>query len=88
MQYVEKLRATVESLLFITNEPLTSSQIAELAEIEEDDVLDVLEYYNGQKKGTSYAFIGYDAGGKEIWKTTFVPTPGEPNNYQEFRTCE
>lgn len=52
------------------------------------DVLDVLDYYNGQKKGTSYAFIGYDAGGKEIWKTTFAPTPGEPNNYQEFRTCE
>lgn len=52
------------------------------------DVLDVLEYYSGQKKGTSYAFIGYDADGKEIWKTTFAPTPGEANNYQEFRTCE
>ena len=44
MQYVEKLRATVESLLFITNEPLMPSQIAELAEMEEDDVLDVLEW--------------------------------------------
>ena len=42
MQYVEKIRATVESLLFITNEPLTPAQIAELAEVEETDVLDVL----------------------------------------------
>ena len=43
MQYVEKIRATVESLLFITNEPLNVTQICELAELEEDDVLDVLD---------------------------------------------
>ena len=35
MQYVEKIRATVESLLFITNEPLTIAQICELAELED-----------------------------------------------------
>ena len=51
-------------------------------------VIDKLVYYNGQRKGTSYAFIGYDADGKDLWKTTFAPTPGESNNYQEFRTCE
>ena len=51
-------------------------------------VVDTLEYYNGQKKGTSYAFIGYDISGQEIWRTTFAPTPGEANNYQEFRICE
>ena len=34
-QYVEKIRATIESLLFITNEPLTPAQLAELAEMEE-----------------------------------------------------
>lgn len=54
MQYVEKIRATVESLLFITNEPLTPAQIAELAEMEEPDVLDVLswlqeDYCDGSK---------------------------------------
>ena len=62
MQYVEKLRATVESLLFITNEPLTSSQIAELAEIEEDDVLDVLDWlqedYSDASKGIGVMKLG------------------------------
>ena len=62
MQYVEKLRASVESLLFITNEPLTSSQIAELAEIEEDDVLDVLDWlqedYSDASKGIGVMKLG------------------------------
>lgn len=62
MQYVEKLRATVESLLFITNEPLTPAQIAELAEIEEDDVLDVLtwlqEDYSDDSKGIGVIRLG------------------------------
>ena len=51
-------------------------------------VLDVLEYPNGQRKGTAYAFIGYDAGGREIWRVTYAPTPGLANNYQEYKTCE
>lgn len=50
--------------------------------------LDSLFYPNGQKKGTSYALIGYDEGGGEIWRTTYLPTPGEPNVYQEYKTCE
>lgn len=62
MQYVEKLRATVESLLFITNEPLMPSQIAELAEMEEDDVLDVLEWlqedYSDDSKGIGVIKLG------------------------------
>ena len=52
------------------------------------EVIDKLDYYNGQRKGTAWAFIGYDEKGEEIWRTTFAPTPGEANNYQEFRTCE
>ena len=51
-------------------------------------VVDRLEYPNGQRKGAAYALIGYDDSGEEIWKVTYVPTPGEANNYQEFRTCE
>lgn len=51
-------------------------------------VLDVLDYHNGQRRGTAYAFIGYDAAGKEIWKTTYAPTPGAGNIYQEYKTCE
>ena len=50
--------------------------------------VDKLTYYNGQRKGTAYALIGYDKNGEEIWKTTYAPTPGTGNNYQEFRTCE
>ncbi len=62
MQYVEKIRATVESLLFITNEPLTPKQIAELAEVEEDDVQDVLEWlqedYRDASKGIGVIKLG------------------------------
>lgn len=62
MQYVEKIRATVESLLFITNEPLTPAQIAELAEVEETDVLDVLDWlqedYSDASKGIGVIKLG------------------------------
>lgn len=50
--------------------------------------LDKLIYSNGQRKGTAYAQVGYNVSGQEIWKITYAPTPGEPNNYQEFKTCE
>ena len=52
------------------------------------EVIDTLNYYNGQRKGTAWALIGYDKKGEGVWRTTYAPTPGEPNNYQEFRTCE
>lgn len=62
MQYVEKIRATVESLLFITNEPLTVAQICELAELEEDDVVDVLTWlmddYQDASKGIGVIKLG------------------------------
>lgn len=51
-------------------------------------VVDLLKYPNGQRKGASYIFVGYDEAGEEIWKVTYAPTPGAANNYQEFRTCE
>ena len=51
-------------------------------------VIDTLTYPNGQKKGTAYALIGYDDKGQKLWRTTYDPTPGQPNNYQEFKTCE
>lgn len=52
------------------------------------EILDKLEYPNGQRKGTSYALIGYDSNGKEIWRTTYKVTAGEANIYQEFKSCE
>lgn len=50
-------------------------------------VVDTLVYANGQQKSTSYAKIGYDASGGELWRITFAPTPGAPNIFQEFKTC-
>ena len=70
----------------LTKNPTTSNML-ELID-SNGDVLDRLEYYNGQRKGTSYAFVGYDSGGGELWRITYAPTPGEPNNYQEYRVCE
>lgn len=70
----------------LTKNP-TTSNVLELVDVD-DKVIDKLIYLNGQRKGTSYALIGFDTGGSEIWRTTYAPTPGEPNNYQEFKTCE
>ena len=70
----------------LTKNP-TNSNSLELMDTD-GRVLDVLEYPNGQRKGTAYAFIGYDAGGREIWRVTYAPTPGLANNYQEYKTCE
>ncbi len=70
----------------LTKNP-SSSNVIELVDTD-GMVIDKLEYYNGQRKGASYAFVGYDEKGEEIWKVTYAPTPGEANNYQEYRTCE
>ncbi len=52
------------------------------------DVVATLDYPNGQKKGTSYAFMGYDEDGEENWEVSYMITPGAENVYQEFRACE
>ena len=70
----------------LTKNP-TTSNLLELIDTD-DTTIDSLRYPNGQRKGTSYAFIGYDQAGSEIWRVTYAPTPGSPNHYQEFKTCE
>ena len=70
----------------ITKNP-TNANTLELVDVN-GEVVDKLTYPNGQRKGTSWALIGYDEKGEPFWRTTFAPTPGEPNNYQEYRTCE
>ena len=65
----------------------TNKGVLEIIDVN-DEVVDKMEYPNGQRKATAYAWIGYDDAGKEIWRTTYAPTPGEANNYQRFRTCE
>ena len=70
----------------LTKNP-TNSNTLELIDTD-GKTLDTLIYPNGQKKGTAYAWIGHDKNGKKIWRVTYAPTPGTPNNYQEFKTCE
>ena len=70
----------------LTKNPTTSNTL-ELIDTD-GEVIDKLEYPNGQRKGMAYMMVGYDGEGKEIWKITYAPTPGEANNYQEFKSCE
>ena len=70
----------------LTKNP-TNFNTLELIDVDES-IVDKLDYPNGQRKGMSYMFVGYDKNGKEIWRLTYAPTPGGANNYQEFRTCE
>ncbi len=70
----------------LTKNPTNSNQI-DLVDVD-GATIDNLIYPNGQRKGAAFAQIGYDENGEEIWKVTYAPTPGAPNNYQEFRSCE
>lgn len=69
----------------LTKNPVNTNTV-ELIDTDES-VVGVLEYPNGQKKGTAYALVGHNEGGAEIWAATYDPTPGAANNYQRFRTC-
>ncbi|GHU09619.1 hypothetical protein FACS189431_7950 [Alphaproteobacteria bacterium] len=40
------------------------------------------------KSGRSYAFIAQPQVSKDDWYHTYKMTPGQPNEYQEFPTCE
>ena len=70
----------------LTKNPVNLNEI-ELIDADEK-ILDSLIYMNGQKKGTALALLGYDERGGELWRATYKPTPGEPNHYQEYKTCE
>lgn len=72
--------------LSLTKNPANKG-VLELVDVN-GDVVDKMEYLNGQRKGTAFAFIGYDELGRKIWRTTYAPTPGAANNYQEFKSCE
>lgn len=72
-------------LFSLTKNPNTSN-VVELIDADKQ-VVDELTYLHGQKKTTSYAKF-YDSTGAEIWSHTYARTPGQANNYQEFRSCE
>ena len=69
----------------LTKNPTSENQL-ELIDTD-GTIVDQLIIYNGQKKATSIAHFGYNQEGKEQWLQTYLPTPGEANNYQKYRTC-
>lgn len=64
----------------------TTKNVLELVDIN-GSIVDTLTYYNGQRKSASYAQIGYDSSGAELWEITYAPTPGAPNHYQPQKSC-
>lgn len=50
-------------------------------------LVDSLSYPHGQKKTASYAQVGYKEDGTEDWRITYAVTPGEPNVYQQYKSC-
>lgn len=69
----------------LTKNP-TKSNLIVLHDIDDSEV-DSLEYFNGQKKDTSFAKF-LDETGVENWLQTYALTPGTENIYQKFKTCE
>ncbi len=69
----------------LTKNP-TTSNLYELLDIN-DEVIDSLDLPHGQKKSASFALTGKALDGSNLWQSTYMPTPGEPNVYQEFRSC-
>lgn len=51
-------------------------------------VISKVDYPNGQKKNTSYAWSGYDEEGVEVWEITYEPTPGEKNVIKKHKDCD
>ena len=82
----EEYKALYFDDISFTKNP-TNKNVVEILDVD-DEIVDKLEIPNGQRKGTSYALIGYNADGTELWHVTYAPTPNTPNNYQEYKTCE
>lgn len=70
----------------LTKNP-TSSNKVELIDTT-GEIVDSVTFYNGQRKGMSYAQFGFDDSGKEKWLQTYSITPGEANDFREYKTCE
>lgn len=68
-----------------TKVPTSTNQV-ELIDTD-GEVVGVLNYDGGMTKATSFARIGFDGEGQPIWRNTYQVTPGEPNEYQQFRSC-
>lgn len=53
----------------------------------DDEIVDSFSLPHGQKKSTSLALMGENPDGSSLWQITYTPSPGQPNIYQEFRSC-
>lgn len=69
----------------LTKNPVNSN-LLEIIDADES-VVDSLTYYNGQKKAVAFAQFGYNKDGSELWLQTYLPTPGDDNDYQKYKTC-
>lgn len=64
----------------------TTRTVYLLSEDEENEMDSIL--YENLKKETSFSRFIDDESGKDIWRQTYVLTPGEDNLYAEFPACE
>ena len=63
-----------------------NSNVLEIVDVD-GEAVDVLEYFNGQKKGTSWALFDRDSE-EEAWQMTYAVTPGVTNAYQEYQASD
>ncbi len=64
--------------ILLTKNPTKDQQLALL---DDDGIVDVVNYPHGQKKSASLARF------EDEWRVTYAPTPAAENIYQEFRSC-
>ena len=69
----------------LTKNPSKSNEL-KLVDVNGEE-RDSLTYYHGQKKGVAYAQFDFLWSGEENWQQTYSLTPGEPNAYQQYKTC-
>lgn len=69
----------------LTKNPTTSNSLS-LLDFDGKEIA-TMDYYNGQKKMTSFAFFGIDSNGAEVWLQTYAVTAGSENIFQEFKSC-
>lgn len=70
--------------LILTKNPSKSNTLL-LTDLD-GNIADEINYYHGQKRGTSFALFNLGTP-EEKWLSTYARTPGKANVFQQFRTC-
>lgn len=71
--------------VILTKNPTSANKLL-LVDVDGETV-DSLTYYNGQKKGVSWAKMRLGNSGNANWLQTYNVTAGAENIYQQFKTC-